>query len=495
MRIGELLVAAGLVSKADVARAMERQRDEGGRLGPNLVAIGAIEAAALERFVDGIPPEPTTLSETGLDTNTLIDLMLKLLFIGPAETVSALAQILCLSPKLVVDLVESAVRGQYIAALGSSQDVFSGASGPLSIRYALTDIGKARAREAMARSAYAGPAPIALETYVHWLNRQKVTNEVINEAVMRRAFQGLEVPDALVHQLGPAITSGRALLMYGPPGNGKTSVAQRLQRVFRDIIYIPQAVLVEGQIMTVFDADVHRPLDPDDMDRPRLVTSIYRDEPDARFVACWRPFIVTGGELTLEMLDLKHEPGGNFYAAPLHMKAAGGCLLIDDFGRQMVSPTALLNRWIVPLENRIDYLKLQTGKSFRVPFETVVIFSTNLEPADLMDPAFLRRIPYKLEIGAPSPASWRRIFNTVAATHGVTPTELELDQMVHTLTVTHGLALAAFQPRFLLEQIVAACRFTGQSHALHPDMVERAVSNLTVGRARGDDTPTLAKVA
>jgi hypothetical protein len=494
MRIGELLVAASLVTEADVARAMARQREEGGRLGPNLVAIGAIEAGALDTFIEGIPAEPATLAETGLDTNTLLDLLLKLLFNGPAETVTDLAGSLCLSPKLVIDLVETAVRGQYVSALGASQDAFSGVSGPLSIRYALTDFGKARAREALARSAYLGPAPVSLESYVHWLDRQKVTNEIVNEAIMRRAFKGLEVSDSLVHQLGPAVTSGRALLMYGPPGNGKTSVAQRLDRVFRNIIYIPHAVLVEGQIMTVFDADVHRPVDPEGLGRPRLVTSLYRDEADARYVACWRPFIVTGGELTLEMLDLKYEPGGNFYVAPLHMKAAGGCLLIDDFGRQIVSPTALLNRWIVPLENRIDYLKLQTGKSFRVPFETIIIFSTNLAPSDLMDPAFLRRIPYKLEIGAPSTPGWRRIFTGVAATHGLTPTDAELDHLVHTLTVTHGLALAAFQPRFLIEQIVAACRFLGQPCTLQPDLVDRAISNLTIGRSR-TDTPTLAKVA
>ncbi|WP_439532665.1 hypothetical protein [Polymorphobacter sp.] len=491
MRIGELLVAAGLVGEADVARAMARQRDEGGRLGPNLVATGAIDAATLDAFCAGIPPEPATLSETGLDEKTLLELMLKLLFAGPAETVDALASALCLSPKLVVDLVEAAVRGQLLSALGAGPDALGGA---LSIRYALTDAGKARAREAMARSSYAGPAPISLDAYVHWLDRQKVTNEVINEPVMRRAFEGLEVPDTLVRQLGPAVSSGRALLMYGPPGNGKTSVAQRLDRVFRNIIYIPHAVLVEGQLMTVFDADVHRPVDPSALGRPRLVTSLYRDEPDARFVACWRPFIVTGGELTMEMLDLKHEPGGNFYVAPLHMKAAGGCLLIDDFGRQMVSPTALLNRWIVPLENRIDYLKLQTGKSFRVPFETVVIFSTNLAPADLMDPAFLRRIPYKLEIGPPSAAGWKRIFAAAAAAQGLAASDTELDHLAHALTATHGLDLAAFQPRFLIDQIIAACRFTGLPRALHPELVELAIGNLTVGRARGE-TATLAKVA
>lgn len=489
MRIGELLVAAGAVSEADIARALERQQSEGGRLGPNLVAVGAISEAELARFCDGVPIEPGTLADTGIPENFLVDLLLKFLFIGPAETVADLADALCLSPRVMADLLESAVRGQLVAALGGAG---------LMMRYELTNAGKARAREALARSAYMGPAPVPLEVYAHWIERQKVTNEVIDVPSMRRAFDGLEVADALVDKLGPAVTSGRALLMYGPPGNGKTSVAQRLDRVFRQIIHIPHAVLVEGQVMTVYDPDVHQPI-AGGAPRPRLVTSLYRDEADGRFVPCRRPFIVTGGELTLEMLDLKHEAGGNFYAAPLHMKAAGGCLLIDDFGRQMVSPTVLLNRWIVPLENRVDYLKLATGKSFRVPFQTVVIFSTNLAPADLMDPAFLRRIPYKLEIGAPSPPVWRRIFMAVAESHGIVAAEDEVMAIERELTEAYGLALAAYQPRFMIEQIIAAARFRGVTPSLDPGFVGLALDNLTVGRSNDDGCGagrgTLARVA
>jgi hypothetical protein len=492
MRIGELLVAAGLVSEADNARALERQREAGGRLGPNLVAIGAISADDLARFCDGVPAEPATIAETGLPENFLIDLMLKLLFIGPADSVADLSALLKLSFKLVAELLESAVRGQLAAALGSN-------GGALGMRHELTDAGKARAREALARSAYAGPAPVPLDVYAHWIERQKVTNEIIDGPRMRRAFDGLEVADALVDKLGPAVTSGRALLMYGPPGNGKTSVAQRLDRVFRQMIHVPHAVLVEGQVMTVFDPDVHKPISDEALSRPRLVASLYRDEADGRFVPCRRPFIITGGELTMEMLDLKHEAASNFYVAPLHIKAAGGCLLIDDFGRQIVSPTALLNRWIVPLENRVDYLKLATGKSFRVPFQTFVIFSTNLAPADLMDPAFLRRIPYKMEIGPPSPDAWRRIFQTVADSRGVAADDAQIRAIERDLTERQGLDLAAYQPGFLVDQIVAAARFKGLAPELDEGLVKLALDNLTVGRtatpARGSDGGTLARVA
>ena len=491
MRIGDLLLAAGLVTQADIQKAVDRQFDQGGRLGPHLVAVGAISEAELLAFVDAVPPEPATLAETGIPETFLIDLVLKFLFIGPAESASDLAQALRLSPGLVTELMEAAVRGQLVAALGTS-------GGALGMRYELTDSGKVRAREALSRSSYAGPAPVPLDVYAHWIDRQKVTNEIIDVSRMQRAFDGLEVADALVDRLGPAVTMGRALLMYGPPGNGKTSVAQRLDRVFRQIIHIPHAVLVEGQVMTVFDPDVHAPVEGGAEARPVLVASLYREEADARFVPCRRPFIVTGGELTLEMLDLKHETCGNFYTAPLHMKAAGGVLLIDDFGRQMVSPTALLNRWIVPLENRVDYLKLATGKSFRVPFQTVVIFSTNLAPADLMDPAFLRRIPYKLEIGPPSPEAWHRIFKSVADAHRVDAEDIQIRAIERDL-VGQGMDLAAYQPRFLMEQIVASARFRGVAPSLAPDLVALALANLTVGRGSGDGVGigagTMARVA
>ncbi|WP_164155627.1 ATP-binding protein [Sandarakinorhabdus rubra] len=488
MRIGELLLAAGLVSEADIARAVDRQHEEGGRLGPNLVAVGAISEEALAKFCDGVPIEPGTIQETGLPETFLVDLMLKLIFVGPAESVADLAAALRLSPGVVTDLLEAAVRGQMVVALGSN-------GGALAMRYELTETGKTRAREAMARSAYTGPAPVPLEVYAHWIERQKVTNEIVNVERLRNAFDDLEVADALVDKLGPAVTSGRTLLMYGPPGNGKTSVAQRLDRVFRHVIYIPHAVLVEGQVMTVYDPDLHRPVAGGAASRPRLTTSLWRDEADGRFVPCRRPFIVAGGELTMEMLDLKHEAGGNFYVAPLHMKAAGGCFLIDDFGRQMVSPTALLNRWIVPLENKVDYLKLATGKSFRVPFQTVVIFSTNLSPADLMDGAFLRRIPYKLEIGAPSAEAWRRIFKSVCAANHVPAEDSQVREIERLISDRHGLDLAAYQPRFLIEQILASANFRGTPPSLSPELVNLALDNLTIGRAGPSEAATLARVA
>ncbi len=494
MRIGELLLAAKLVTEDQVARAIQLQREHGGRLGQHLIDIGALTETAFERFLGGIPREPATLEETGIDGRFLSDLMFKMLFARPGETLGDLAHWMKLSPKIVSDLIDNAVRAQLLSALGAG-----GSSSLVAMRYELTEAGKRRAQEATARTGYLGPAPISLETYSHWISRQKLTNETIDPQSVSAAFGDLETVDELVDQIGPAVSAGRALLMYGPPGNGKTSIAQRLDRVFRQAIYVPYAVQIDGQIMTVFDPDIHRPVDPDSVNRPRLSSGLVRDEADARFVACWRPFVITGGELTMEMLDLKHEPNANFYAAPLHIKAAGGCMMIDDFGRQMVSPTALLNRWIVPLENRVDYLKLHTGKSFKVPFEAMVIFSTNLEPSDLMDPAFLRRIPYKLEIAAPAVDIWRRIFESVAAARGLgghLSDEL-FAVILRTLTVTHEVELAAFQPKFIIDQLISACQFRGLPLDFHRDLIETAIGNLVVGRTGSNvrTMRTLAKVA
>jgi hypothetical protein len=484
MLIGEMLTAAGLVSPEAVKAALAHQREHGLRLGQSLVATGAIGEAALARFLDGIPREPLSIADTRIEEKSLLELLLKTMAATPADTIAGLSAALRLAPKIVADLIDLGVRGQLIGLLG----------GITVMRHELTEAGKRRGTEAMARSSYVGPAPVALETYIHWVDRQKVTNEQIDPASMRAAFAGLQVPEAFVSQIGPAARGGRAILMYGPPGNGKTSVAQRLERVFRQVIYIPHAVWIDGQIMQLFDPDVHKQVDVAD---DSASSTLMRDEPDARFVACRRPFIITGGELTLEMLDLKHEPNANFYTAPLHVKAAGGCMLIDDFGRQMVSPAALLNRWIVPLENRVDYLKLHTGKSVRIPFEAIVIFSTNLSPSDLMDPAFLRRIPYKLEVAAPPRHSWVKIFQGVAKNLGFTeaPPQADIETLADQLTETHGLPLAAFQPRFLLEQLVTACQFEDRPLALHADLLGHAIGNLTVGNAgSGGSSGTLAIV-
>jgi hypothetical protein len=296
---------------------------------------------------------------------------------------------------------------------------------------------------------------------------------------LRAAVGELEMDESLLEQAGPALNSGRAILLYGPPGNGKTTVALRFAEVFHDVIFIPYAVEIEGQIIRVFDPSVHIEV-TETLHGDEEFSFVRKDQYDRRWVPCRRPFVITGGELTLEMLDLRYDQTGHYYEAPLHMKALGGCFLIDDFGRQLVSPANLLNRWIVPLESRVDYLKLHTGKSFSIPFEEMVIFSTNLEPEELMDPAFLRRLPYKIEVGAPSLERYRRIFEQECKRYGMALPEEVFAAIVHKLKSEKGLDFAAFQPKFIVEQIVATCRFLGIQPHFEPRFIDYAMDNLRV---------------
>ncbi len=296
---------------------------------------------------------------------------------------------------------------------------------------------------------------------------------------IHQALGDLEMEPSVLEQAGPALNSGRALLLYGPPGNGKTTVAMRFATVFHDVIYIPYAIEVEGQIIRMFDASVHNAIDPAGINDDS-VSFVRQDEFDKRWVPCRRPFVIVGGELTLDMLDLRYDLSGHYYEAPMHMKALGGCFLIDDFGRQLVSPANLLNRWIVPLESRVDYLKLHTGKSFSIPFEELVIFSTNLEPEDLMDPAFLRRLPYKIEVGSPEMGRYRRIFEAECARHNFDLPDDVFNYIINRLTKEKGLDLAAYQPRFIVDQVVATCRFMEESPHFERRFIDYALDNLRV---------------
>jgi len=471
-----LLVQARLVTVEDVSKALERQISQGGRLGENLVAIGALTQNALDAFLHHFPIEPADINATGIDSVDLMGLMMKLIYSARLQTIRQISENIMLPLRMVTELVQMAVDRKLLQSLGvRGADSIGGAS------YDFTDAGRRWAIDALAQVGYVGPAPVPLEQFNDQVMHQKLTNEVINFDRIRKSIGSLTFDDALIEKCGPGLNSGRAMLLYGPPGNGKTSIARCLASVFSDIIYVPYAVAVEGQIIRVFDPAIHNAVDPAGLAAGGL-PGVRHDIPDARWVPCRRPFLVAGGELTLEMLDLLYNPVGHYYEAPLHIKALGGCFIIDDFGRQIVSPTALLNRWIVPLENRIDYLKLHTGKSFSIPFEELVIFSTNIEPEDLMDPAFLRRLPYKIEVGAPSVESFRRIFQTECGKVGLTVSTDEIDAIIYRIEIEKGLELAAYQPKFIVDQVVATCRFMEQVPQMEPRYVDYALANLRVQR-------------
>jgi hypothetical protein len=475
MRLGDLLVRVKRVTEEDIAKALERQAIESGRLGDNLVAIGAISKKDLEAFIHKIPPEPANLTATGLDETDLLGLLMRLIYTGGLESVRQFVDAIKLPYALVLDLVQMAVDRKLLHNLGTRDP-----NSLIDMRYTFTEEGRRWAIDSLERLRYVGPAPVTLEQFTDQVNLQKVTNEIVSFDAIRASFKGLTFDDSMVEQCGPALNSGRAMLLYGPPGNGKSSVAHCLGNVFSDVIYVPYAISVEGQIIRVHDPSVHIPIGTEAISEQSSTSFLRHEEYDARWVPCRRPFILCGGELTLEMLDLRYDNTGHFYEAPLHLKALGGCFIIDDFGRQLVSPTNLLNRWIVPLENRVDYLKLHTGKTFSIPFEALIIFSTNLDPEDLMDTAFLRRLPYKIEVGAPSRENYRNIFNVECEKRGLTLSGEVFDIIVQMITEEKGLELAAYHPRFVVDQVVSTCRFMGQSPHFEPRFIEYAINNLRV---------------
>jgi hypothetical protein len=484
MRLGDLLIQANLVSATDVAKALERMAASGERIGDSLVSIGAIDRRVLDAFLHRIPAEPANIKATGIDELDLMGLLMKVMYAGRLETCRQFVEAIKLPYHIVSELVQMAVDRSLLRTLGMRHS-----NSPLDLAYAFTEEGKRWTLDALERLRYIGPAPVALEDFTYRINIQKLTNELVTFERIRCGLGELTFEDKIIEQCGPALNSGRAMLLYGPPGNGKTSVAHAMGSIFNDVIYVPYAISIEGQIIRYYDPSIHVPVNQTQTHDDGEVTFIRAADFDARWVPCRRPFVITGGELSLEMLDLRYDVTGHFYEAPLHVKALGGCFIIDDFGRQLVSPRNLLNRWIVPLENRVDYLNLHTGKSFVIPFEELVIFSTNLEPEDLMDPAFLRRLPYKIEIGAPTLDIYKRIFQKECVKQGIELSGATFDLIAHKVVVERGLELASFQPKFMVDQVISTCRFMGQTPHFEPRYIEYALNNLKVNRT-SPPTPT-----
>jgi predicted ATPase with chaperone activity len=417
----------------------------------------------------------------------LFNLLLKAIYTAGVETQSAIGDVLGLPPAVVDDLLDEA---------GSRQLVVMGGAGAVltaQTRYVLTAAGVEWAQAALHQNQYVGPAPVPLADFCEQIGLQRISNERIDQAAIERVFGDLTISNEMVERLGPAINSGRSILLYGPPGNGKTSVAERVATLFRTVVYIPHCIEVGGQIIKVFDAAIHRPVEGQTGELSNRPT-LHRENFDRRWEACWRPIVVTGGELNLEMLDIGFNADSGFYEAPLHVKALGGIFIIDDFGRQLVTPTILLNRWIVPMESRVEHLKLKSGKSFSLPFDELLIFSTNLSPSELMDAAFLRRLPYKIEIGAPTPDAWRDIFKKCAKSADVDVAHEIIDDIMADITERHSFKLAAYQPRFIIDQVRAACRFENRPARFDPHLIRLALSNMHTKDTPGFEAPRASVV-
>jgi DNA-binding PadR family transcriptional regulator len=424
----------------------------------------AATVAALEAQETAPPPMPATLEATGLAPDRLEQLLTKTLYVGEA-TGLVLADRLRLSYGAIEPLVERMRAERLVEVRGAL------GTGSASYRYALTDLGRDRARQYLADNGYIGPAPVPLANYVDYMHSLRSMRGYIDEERLRQGFSHLIVNDRVLDQLGPAVNANKAVFLYGPPGNGKTVIAEGMGRSVGGDMYIPHAIDIDGGIITMYDPANHESLEADDPDSMSIIASEPRDR---RWVRIRRPVVMVGGELTLDMLDLTFNPITKFYEAPLQLKSNGGVFLVDDFGRQRMRPQELLNRWIVPLESRVDYLTLHTGKKFVVPFDVLVVFATNLDPNDLADEAFLRRIPYKIPIEDPSVDEFTQIFELNCRRR-----QLKFHQvMVAYLHRRHyrpmGRPMRSCHPRDILDQVTAMCRYKGIQPEITRELLDAA---------------------
>jgi predicted ATPase with chaperone activity len=430
----------------------------------------------------GLPEAPTSpdnLQQAGLSLGFLCDLLLRTLYVRGALLGLDLARELCLPFKVIEDALKFLKDEKCMEVTGG--DLI----GRVSYRFNLTELGRRRAHDAMRLCAYVGPAPVPLEDYVEQCYRQAVTGITVTPEALRRSFGHLVIKEDLFNAIGPAIVSGKSVFIYGPPGNGKTSMARAIGDFMNSSggeIYVPYAFIIENSIITVYDKALHQSSDDalgeraEDQEATirRLLNS---GTVDLRWVKIRRPVIVTGGELSLPMLDLRYNAESNFYQAPLHVKANGGIFLIDDFGRQLCSPKELLNRWIVPLEDRHDFLALANGKKFEVPFEQLTIFSTNLDPKDLVDDAFLRRIRHKVEVPPPTREVYDRIFSSVVKRLGMNPCPEAVDYLYERYYSNGSRCARASDCRDLLETVQSICRFRKQPVQLTRDLIAEAATS------------------
>jgi hypothetical protein len=416
------------------------------------------------------PVCPLTLPETGLKEGFVADLVLKTLFRQGASTGEDLAQLISLAYPVIDDLLLTLQQRHFLEVLTTR------GHGRAGYTFGLTDEGQNRARLAMDASQYTGPAPVPLALFRAWVERQSVRNVRVRRDALTEAFSDLVFPDAVFDALGPAVNSGSSIFLHGAPGNGKTAIAERLGKLTFESIWLPKAVLVDGHVMTLEDPVYHQRVDPEPSDAP---TQLLRQDTssDHRFAHVRRPAVFVGGELTLDQLDLQYDPYSKVYQAPFQLKATGGVLVIDDFGRQRMSPAELLNRWIVPLEKHFDVLSLHTGTKFPVPFDCLLVFATNLNPRDLVDEAFLRRIQFKVEIKSPDKQAFTRILAMECERRG-----LEFDpQAVHLLFRDYyepmGFPPRGCHPRDLIHQIESLADFRGVKPSLEPELLHKAAQS------------------
>jgi hypothetical protein len=451
MNLAEHLVKSQVLTPEELAPALYRQKKNRGFLAKHLLDLKLVEPDVLARYVHPRPAAPETFEETGLPKNLLTQLILKHSYFRDSVTAREMAREIKIPKHLTEMLIEYLKDQNYLFV--KPRDVLSHKNHmPMEMRYTLTDTGRIFAEQCLENNRYVGPAPVPLEDYWDWVEAQTIHQVKVEQARLKEVFEDYVVSPVLLNKMGPAINSGRSIFLFGPSGNGKTVMANCIGHAFEDTVYIPYALYVYGQIIRVYDEVNHQPVPV-----PPGASSH-----DTRWILCRRPVVIAGGEMTEEALELKFNPVTKFYEAPHQLRANNGIFIIDDFGRQKVSPRQLLNRWMYPLETRQDFCCLHTGQQFGIPFDQLIIFSTNLNPYSLADEAFLRRIRHKIFVGYVSPEQYLEIFRRVCSEHNIPFDPEIIRDMMARYYVISARPLCACHPRDLIENLVDRARFMGQ---------------------------------
>ncbi|PCJ74718.1 MAG: ATPase [Rhodobacteraceae bacterium] len=419
------------------------------------------------------PPVPLKLSEIGLEMTLMTGILLKTIFRRNLSDIVDIAEALAVSVPIAQELIDEIRAGGLIETLGAR-----GASTTSSLRYQLTDTGRARALDALQQSEYYGCLPVPLADFWKQTERQKVKDVNIRREDLESSLSHLVMPEGMLDQLGPAVNSGKSVLLFGPPGNGKSSISNGIRDALGDNIFLPRFLEYAGQVISLYDPIIHTLAKTEEFD----ANALRRLGPtfDQRYALCRRPSVMTGGELTLSMLDLIYNPVSRTYQAPLQLKATGGVFIVDDLGRQAEPPQALINRWIVPMEQHFDILTLQSGQKFMVPFDTLVIFSTNMAPTEMFDGAALRRIYYKIKVDNPSRDDFIKIFVKTCRHYKLRPDEEVLKYLLNTKYPLVDNQFASYQAPFLIDQSLSICEYEGYEPHMSIELIDRAWENLFV---------------